>query len=115
MATGNAAGNGCTTGGAGPDTQAAGLNLGLRNIADPVRRVRRSYAGASRWSGTWLDAELVAQEQVLEHEVVARAHPGKDGRGQQPEQFEHAFSIADPALARGLAARQAPTDAPPAD
>ena len=24
--------------------------------------------------------ELMAQEQVLEHEVLARAHPGQDGR-----------------------------------
>jgi hypothetical protein len=52
----------------------------------------------SAWSGSsWpsQDGELMAQEQILEHEVLARACPGQDGREQQPEQFEHAFSIAD--------------------
>ena len=34
-------------------------------------------------------------DDVAHHEVVARAYPGQDGREQQPEQFEHAFSIAD--------------------
>jgi hypothetical protein len=38
---------------------------------------------------------LVAQEQVLEHEVLARAQPGQDSREQQPEEFKHAFRIAD--------------------
>jgi hypothetical protein len=37
----------------------------------------------------------MTQQQVLEHEVVARMHPGLDGRDQQPKQFEHAVSIAD--------------------
>jgi hypothetical protein len=37
----------------------------------------------------------MGREQVLEHEVVARAYPGQDGREQQPEQFEHILSIAD--------------------
>ena len=42
----------------------------------------------------------MAQQQVLEHEVVARPRPGQHGREQQPEQIEHAFSIADPRHAR---------------
>jgi hypothetical protein len=37
----------------------------------------------------------MAQEQVLEHEVLARACPGQGGREQQPEQFEHASKIPD--------------------
>jgi integrase len=38
---------------------------------------------------------LVAQEQVLEHEVLARARRGQASREQQPEEFKHAFRIAD--------------------
>ena len=45
--------------------------------------------------GAGQNGELVAQEQVLEHEVVARAYPGQDGREQEPEQFKYAFSIAE--------------------
>jgi hypothetical protein len=37
----------------------------------------------------------MAQEQVLSHEVLARADVGQHGRQQQPEQFKHASSIAD--------------------
>ena len=40
------------------------------------------------------------------HEAPTRARPGQDGREEQPKQFEHVHSIADPALARGLSARQ---------
>jgi hypothetical protein len=47
---------------------------------------------------------LVAQQDVLEDEVLARAHPGQDGREQQPGEFEHVLSIADLPLARGFAA-----------
>jgi hypothetical protein len=32
---------------------------------------------------------------------MARAHPCEDGRDQQPEEFEHALSIADLRPARG--------------
>jgi len=39
---------------------------------------------------------MVAQEQILEDEVPAWTNAGQDGREQQPEQFKHAFSIADP-------------------
>jgi hypothetical protein len=46
-------------------------------------------------SGAGQERELVAQEQVLKHEVVARARPGQDGREQQPEEFEHASRITD--------------------
>jgi hypothetical protein len=38
---------------------------------------------------------LLAQQQVLEHEVLAWASPRKSGREEQPEQFEHSISIAD--------------------
>jgi hypothetical protein len=31
----------------------------------------------------------------LEDDVLARAHPGHDGREQQPDEFEHVLSIAD--------------------
>ena len=57
----------------------------------------RTWSGAS---GASQDGELMAQEQVLEHEVLARACPGQGGREQQPEQFEHAYSIADLCSAR---------------
>ncbi len=46
----------------------------------------------------------MAQEQVLEHEVLARAHPGQDGREEQPEQFEHASQHRRSTPARGFAA-----------
>ena len=41
------------------------------------------------------NSELMAQEQVFEHEVMARAGPGQDRREQQPEEFEHASKITD--------------------
>jgi hypothetical protein len=47
----------------------------------------------------------MAQQQVLEHEVLARPCPGQDGREQEPDKFKHAFSIADH-LVRGFAAPQ---------
>ena len=37
----------------------------------------------------------MTQQQVFKHEVLARAHPGQDGREQQPEKVEHPLSIAD--------------------
>jgi hypothetical protein len=37
--------------------------------------------------------ELVAQQDVLEDEVLARAQPGKDDHVQQPDEFEHVLSI----------------------
>jgi hypothetical protein len=49
--------------------------------------------------------ELMTQEQVLEDEIVARARPSRDGHEQQPEEFEHIFSIADWG-ARGFASPQ---------
>jgi hypothetical protein len=52
----------------------------------------RTWSGAS---GASQDGELMAQEQVLEHEVLARACPGQGGREQQPEQFEHASKSTD--------------------
>ena len=32
----------------------------------------------------------MAQEQVLEHEILPRANPGQHGREEQREEFEHA-------------------------
>ncbi len=37
----------------------------------------------------------MAQEQVLEHEVLPRASRGQGAGEQQPEEFEHDLSIAD--------------------
>ena len=37
----------------------------------------------------------MAQEQVLEHEMLPRANPGQDSRAEQREEFEHAFRITD--------------------
>jgi hypothetical protein len=37
----------------------------------------------------------MAQEQILEHDVLPRAQRGQDGRQQEPEEFEHTLSIAD--------------------
>jgi hypothetical protein len=45
---------------------------------------------------------LVAQQDVLEDEVPARAHPGNDACEPEPDEFEHVLSIADLPLARGL-------------
>jgi hypothetical protein len=45
---------------------------------------------------------LVAQQQVLEDEVLARANRGKEGGEQEPEEFEHVLSIVDQAV-RGFA------------
>jgi hypothetical protein len=44
----------------------------------------------------------VAQQQVLEDEVLARANRGKEGNEQEPEEFEHVLSIVDQAV-RGFA------------
>jgi len=35
------------------------------------------------------------QQQVLEHEILARANAGQDGREKQPEEFKHVLSFAD--------------------
>jgi len=44
---------------------------------------------------------LVAQEQVLEDQVLSWTHDGSQDGEQQPEEFDHAPSIAD-LLSRGL-------------
>ena len=47
----------------------------------------------SPWSGSsrpGQDGELMAQQQVLEHDIVMRARPGQHGRDQQPQEFKHA-------------------------
>ena len=51
-------------------------------------------------SGTSQDGELVAQQPVLEHEILARAHQDQHGREQEPEEFEHTLRIADLARLR---------------
>ena len=40
----------------------------------------------------------MAQQQVFEHEVLARAQPGQNGRGQDAEEFEHTLSITNSAV-----------------
>ncbi len=52
----------------------------------------RTRSGSSR---PGKDGELMPQQQVLGHEVLARPNPGQHGSEQQPEEFEHALSIAD--------------------
>jgi hypothetical protein len=52
------------------------------------------------------DSELVPQQEVLDHKVPARADAGQEGREQQPEDFEHTFSIADLRAVRGFALPQ---------
>src|SRR5438067_9443925 len=49
----------------------------------------------SRSSRTGEDSELVAQQQVLKDEVLARPYPGHEDREQKPDEFEHAGSTAD--------------------
>jgi len=44
-------------------------------------------------SRTGQHCELVAQEQVLENEVLAWASHGSEGSEQQPEEFDHVHSI----------------------
>jgi hypothetical protein len=62
---------------------------------DPQELVREAKAGTlSGASELVRTAELMTQKQVLEHEVLARAHPGQDGRQQPPEEFHHSLSIA---------------------
>jgi len=55
----------------------------------------------SRSSRTGQQHELVAQEQVLEDQVLSWTHDGSQDGEQQPEEFDHAPSIAD-LLSRGL-------------
>ena len=63
---------------------------------DPQQLVPRAQPSTRLGSGrAGQDRELMAQQQVLEHEVLVRACPGQDGREQEPEQFKLAFSIAD--------------------
>ena len=46
---------------------------------------------ASRRTGE--HRELVTQQQVFEHEVLARAHPGQDCHELQPHEFQHASAL----------------------
>ena len=71
--------------------------------AKPSTRACSSRAGQ--------DGELMAQEQVLEHEVLPRASRGQGAGEQQPEEFEHDLSIADRQPVRGFAASQPPQGA----
>jgi hypothetical protein len=74
--------------------------------ADAVRDER----SGSGWPGQ--DGELMTQQQVLDHEVVAWAQRGQDGREQQPEQFKHALRIADSARATFCRPTPRPTTGP---
>jgi hypothetical protein len=42
----------------------------------------------------------MTKEQVLEDEILVRASRRQHGREQQPEEFEHVVSVADPRHAR---------------
>jgi hypothetical protein len=76
-----------------PPSGSAGI---IRSVcAYPARCSTMPLAQRPCSSRSGQDGELVAQQQILEHEVLAWAHPGQDGREQQPEQFKHALSIAD--------------------
>ena len=60
-------------------------------------------AQASTWpgaSGAGQHSELMVQQQVLEHELLAWANAGQDGRQEQPDEFKHVLSIADLRRAR---------------
>ena len=71
----------------------AGAAPASQHPAELVPEAQANTRPRSSESGQ--DGELVAEEQVLEHEVVAGAHPGQHGRGQEPDEFEHILSIAD--------------------
>jgi hypothetical protein len=67
---------------------------------------RRHPNPPSASSGTGQYGELMARQQVVELDVVAGTQPGQEGREQQPDNFGHVPSIADPSLVRGFAAPQ---------
>ena len=77
----------------------------LRCSRQPVQKRRatthrslsevRSRARGRGARGTGQHGELMPQQQVLEHEILARANAGQDSRQEQPEQFKHVLSIAD--------------------
>jgi hypothetical protein len=70
---------------------------------DPQQLVPGPKPSASSASGRPSQhGELMAQEQVLEDEVLARAGQRVHGREQQREQFEHVVSIADSAVRAGF-------------
>ena len=75
-------------------TRMADAELSLQQSQDPQQLV--PGAKPSTWSGagrTGQDGELMAQQQVLEHEVLARAHPGQDCHELQPHEFQHASAL----------------------
>jgi hypothetical protein len=78
------------------------MSLSQRRRRELADRPNTAIISASRPSRY---GELMAQQQVLQHEVLARAHRGHHGHEQEPEEFEHAFSMADSG-ARGFAASQ---------
>ena len=82
----------------------AGADSASQNPEQLVPHAQASTRCGPSWPSQ--DGELMAQQQVLDYEVMARAHPGEDGRDQQPEEFEHALSIGDLRPARELAAPQ---------
>jgi hypothetical protein len=52
------------------------------------------------------------QEQVLGHEIAARACPGQNGREQQPDEFEHVSKITDRRSRKVLPSYSSSSDVP---
>ena len=74
---------------------------------DPEQFVPGTKPGTRpRSSRSGQDGQLMAQQQVLEYEVLAWANAGQDGREQEPEQF-NTPSASPISCASGLAAPQA--------
>jgi hypothetical protein len=71
----------------------AGTPVASQNPEHLVPETKPTARSGSSWSGQ--HGQLVAQQEVLSHEVVARAQPGQGGHKHEPEQFKHAQSIAD--------------------
>src|SRR6266545_6963659 len=71
----------------------AGTPLARQNPHELVPGAEPSTRSGA--SGPSQDGDLVAQQQVLEDKVLAHANRGKDGRQQEPEEFEHILSIVD--------------------
>ena len=77
----------------------------------PIGRPRLSVEVRELIATMARDNPVGVQQQVLGHEIVARARPSQDDCEQQPQYFEHAFSIADLRRAR-FCRRTAPHSRP---
>jgi hypothetical protein len=88
----------------------AGAKPASQDPKELVPEAQASTRSGSGWPGQ--DGELMTQQQVLDHEVVAWAQRGQDGREQQPEQFKHALRIADSARATFCRPTPRPTTGP---